>query len=160
MKTAVRFCLGVIMVSTASFAQEKRFGLSVDSAKLIEAVISKENPARDPDAVGNKNLKNKAYGLLQIRLPYLTDVNRIAGKKEVQRMWGKEELTLDDMRDQTMAEWAMVVYLSHYGKVYTRKTGLVPTVDIYARIHNGGPNGWQKENTVRYGEDVALAFGR
>lgn len=132
----------------------KEFVLSVDSDELIYGVTRKENPGQDPDAVGDKHLRNKAYGLLQIRAPYLKDVNRIAGRKEVRRVWGKDRLTMADMKDPAKAEWAFHVYLWHYGNVYTKKTRKVPTAYVYARIHNGGPNGWRDKDTVRYGEAV------
>jgi len=46
---------------------------------FLTALILTENEARDPSLVGDQHLANKAYGLCQIRQPYLTDVNRIAG---------------------------------------------------------------------------------
>jgi len=132
----------------------KEFTLAVNSEELVYGVMLKENSKQDPNAVGDKHLRNKAYGLLQIRSPYLKDVNKIAGKNEVRRLWGKDQLTMEDMKDQAKAEWAFHVYLSHYGKVYTRKTGKVPTAEVYARIHNGGPNGWRDKDTFKYGQAV------
>ena len=129
------------------------YSLYVDADKLIQALIKKENPYGLPWLVGDKHLKNKAYGLLQIRLPYLNDVNRIAGK-DVQKVWGKDKLEISDMNNKEKAIWAAKVYLSHYGKVYYRKTGEKPSYEVYARIHNGGPNGWNKDTTLNYGKSV------
>lgn len=125
---------------------------------LIRAVILQENPQMNPEAVGDKHLRNKAYGLLQVRQPYLTDVNRIAGKEKVRRRWGKDVLTLMDMKDRDKAEWAFLIYISHYGKRYTKLTGKNPTVEVYARIHNGGPDGWRKKTTVQYGRAVVRNY--
>ena len=134
----------------------KEFTLYVDSDELLYGVVMRENPSLNPNAVGDKRMRHKAYGLLQIRAPYLRDVNKIAGKKEIRRVWGKDKLTIEDMKDQAKAEWAFHVYLSHYGQVYTQKTGKIPTAEVYARIHNGGPNGWKEKKTVQYAKVVAM----
>ena len=152
MKTVFTILACLVLFQVTSFA--KNFTLAVDSRALLHAVSLKENAAQDPEAVGDKHMKNKAYGLLQIRAPYLQDVNRIAGSAEVRRVWGKDELTLLDMKNKQKAEWACCVYLSHYGRVYTKKTGKVPTAEVYARIHNGGPNGWKLNDTREYAKTV------
>lgn len=149
----------VIMVAFLFFVlsfvvSAKEFKIYVKSDELIYGVIQRENPDENPNAVGDKHMSNKAYGLLQIRSPYLKDVNRIAGKKEIRRKWGKDRLTLADMKSRKKAEWAFHVYLSHYGKIYTQKTGKIPTAYVYARIHNGGPNGWKDKDTINYGKAV------
>jgi len=107
---------------------------------VIEHLIKVENPGLDVDAVGDKHLTHKAYGLLQIRQPYLDDVNKIAGTS----------YSIEDMKDPELARWAAKIYLNHYGEVYQNKTGDAPTLEVYARIHNGGPNGWQKASTNDY----------
>ena len=112
----------------------------VDLDVVIERLIRVENPRRDVNAVGDKHLTNKAYGLLQIRKPYLDDVNRIVGTS----------YAIEDMKDPELACWAAKIYLNHYGERYQRKTGEAPTLEVYARIHNGGPNGWRKESTRDY----------
>lgn len=114
--------------------------------KVIDFIIQVENPMLDIDAVGDQHLKNKAYGLLQIRQPYLDDVNRIAGTDYV----------IEDMKDSGLARWAAKVYLDYYGSRYEKKTGKTPTPEVYGRIHNGGPNGWMKESTNGY----AVKMGR
>lgn len=111
---------------------------------VIEKLIEVENPQRDVDAVGDQHLSNKAYGLLQIRQPYLDDVNQIAGT----------DYDIEDMKDPELAKWAAKVYLGHYGGVYESRTGNVPTLEIYGRIHNGGPNGWRKASTNSYVEKI------
>lgn len=135
-------------------AMGKDFTLCVDSDELIYGVMCRENAARNPNAIGDKRKFHKAYGLLQIRQPYLNDVNKIAGPEEIQRLWGKNKLTMQDMKDLDKAEWSFHVYLSHYGKIYTKKTGKIPTPEVYARIHNGGPNGWKERKTFNYGRAV------
>jgi len=147
--------LGVLflLMGMCSPVSAKEFSLYVNSDELIYGVVQRENPGKNPNAVGDKHMVHKAYGLLQIRKPYLTDVNRIAGTNEVMRVWGKKKLTMEDMKDQAKAEWAFHVYLSHYGEKYKQQTGLIPSAYVYARIHNGGPKGWQERKT----RDYALA---
>lgn len=142
-----------MLMGMCSPVSAKEFTLYVNSDELMYGVIQRENPAENPNAVGDKHLYHKAYGLLQIRKPYLTDVNRIAGTNEVMRVWGKKKLTMEDMKDEAKAKWAFHVYLSHYGKQYRQQTGKIPSAYIYARIHNGGPKGWQERKT----RDYALA---
>lgn len=113
--------------------------------EVIDALIEVENPRRDPEAIGDKHMTNKAYGLLQIRKPYLDDVNRIAGTS----------YTTEDMKDEALARWAAKIYLNYYGSAYEGKTGRYVTPEVYGRIHNGGPNGWKKSSTNDYGEKVS-----
>ena len=117
---------------------------------VIDRLIEIENEARDPDAVGDVNRVNKAYGLLQIRKPYLDDVNRLAGTNLVMSAWGKPALVIEDMKDEDKARWTAKFYLSHYGRSYERKTGKTADLRVYGRIHNGGPNGWRRGSTNEY----------
>lgn len=146
--------IAVLVLAMAATAQAGgKYQLHVDADELYYGVTKRENAAGDVNAVGDKHLRHKAYGLLQIRQPYLTDVNKIAGK-DVQAVWGKSKLTLADMKDPAKAEWAFHVYLWYYGERYERLTGNVPTAAVYARIHNGGPNGWKNKRTLQYAMSV------
>ena len=121
-----------------------------DSDKFVYAIMKAENPKLNPYQIGDTDLYHKAHGLLQIRKPYLDDVNRIVGRKNMIKMWGKSRLTLDDMKESGKAIWAMKVYLVHYGKIYEQETGKKVTAQVYARIHNGGPQGYKKWITKEY----------
>jgi hypothetical protein len=93
------------------------------------------------NAIGDIHMTNKAYGILQIRQPYLTDANRIAGTN----------YTMEEIKNsRALSKWCAVTYMRHYGEIYKRKTGKEPTFEILARIHNGGPNGWKKDSTLQY----------
>lgn len=116
----------------------------VDGNRLFDYLETAENPWGDPEMVGDKNLRHRAYGLLQIRQPCLTDVCRIA-RKDMLRKYGRM-LTIADMKDRNKARWVARVYLHYYGKEYTRITGKRATMKIYAMIHNGGPRGWHPRN--------------
>jgi hypothetical protein len=122
----------------------------IDGNRLFDYLENAENIEGDPEMVGDKHLKHHAYGLLQIRQPYLEDAVRFA-KKDMIKKYGRV-LTIKDMKDRNKARWVARVYLHCYGKEYTRKTGKTATYKIYAKIHNGGPEGWHPRNldTKRY----------
>jgi hypothetical protein len=105
--------------------------------KAIEQVESGGNVR----AVGDNG---KSYGCLQIWNVVITDVNRIASTK----------FNHDDAFNRNKAYKIAKIYLNYYGNVYRRKTGKQPNNEVYARIWNGGPNGWRKLATVKYWEKV------
>ena len=141
----------VLVMSMVASVFAGSYDLHVDATKLFTGLEKAENGAGNPNLVGDKHLKDHAYGLLQIRQPYLDDVNRIAGA-DVKASWGKAKLTIADMKDQAKARWAAKVYLSYYGERYEKQTGRIPTAEVYAKMHNGGPMGWRRGNydTRRY----------
>lgn len=107
---------------------------------FLAALIVVESSG-DYKAVGDKHLRNKAYGVCQIRQPYLDDVNRIAGTD-----WSMQQVRCSP----GLSRWCVVVYVRHYGKRYTRLTGRPLTIEVAARMHNGGPNGWKKSSTDKH----------
>lgn len=153
MKMTLLVVIALFFVS--SQVQARAHKLHVNEKKLVHGISQKENPKRNKWLVGDKHMHNKAIGPLQIRLTCLADVNRLVGKKTMRRLWGKSRLTMKDMVDFKKAEWVCLTYLSHWGKVYTQETGRTPTIEIYARMYNGGPTGWKKWNTRGYGKAVA-----
>jgi hypothetical protein len=104
---------------------------------FLAALIMVESGG-NPKAVGDQGLANHAYGVCQIRQPYLDDVNRIAGTH-----W-----TMDEVKaSERLSRWCVVKYVRHYGARYERITGSRLTDDVAYRIHNGGPDGWKKAST-------------
>lgn len=77
---------------------------------------------------------------LQIREICLLDVNRIYGT----------DYTMYDVYDKTKSEEIALLYLTYWGKEYTKQTGKNPSYEQYARIWNGGPDGWKNPKTVNY----------
>lgn len=124
------------------------YSLNLTDEKAFFRSIAKVESEGANSAVGDRHLRYRAYGAYQIRYPYLKDVNRLAAR-DVMLTWGRP-LVPRDMHDPLKAEWAMRVYLSHYGARYQRLTGQRPTAAIYARIHQGGPNGWRNRRTLVY----------
>ena len=127
-----------------------------DTDALLEGIARVENPNFDSNRVGDKHLTYKAYGVFQIRQPYLTDVNRIAGSDGVKAAWGKSALSIADVKNPEIAAWCVKVYLSYYGKHYEKIMGKKPTEEVYARMHNGGPDGWKKSVTAKYWAKVSV----
>lgn len=77
-------------------------------------------------------------GALQIRPCVVQDVNRFAGTR----------YRVADMHRRDVAEFVATVYLTHY--CTRERIGHTPTAEDFARIWNGGPDGWREPATVRY----------
>jgi len=90
----------------------------------------------------------KAFGCLQIHQSVITDVNCI---------YDCNYHVNDAMYYEKSIE-ICVKYLHHYGKVYRNKTGKKPNYEIFARIWNGGPNGYTKKSTEKYWKRVELVL--
>jgi hypothetical protein len=103
---------------------------------LLPLLIQAESSG-DPNAIGDGG---NAIGILQIWEDYWTD--------------GTEYLKVDwpykYSRDPQKAKAVTRAYLLRYGKNYERKTGKKITMEILARIHNGGPEGWNPQYPKKY----------
>jgi len=110
--------------------------------ELVDALILVESGGNDY-AIGDLDLKDKAYGCLQIRKPCVDDVNRFFGTKhKAEDMKGNRELSKD----------VFAKYISIYAT--ESKIGRPVTDEDRARIWNGGPTGWKRESTVAYWKKV------
>lgn len=69
------------------------------------------------------------------------------------RIYGTE-FTYEDRKDIEKSKEIAELYLRFYGFKYQEKTGNQPTLEIYARIWNGGAYGWRKQSTLKYWEKV------
>lgn len=104
---------------------------------LILAIVE----SGDKPVVGDNG---RAIGPLQIHIGVVQDVNRISGSDYTgQDRWSK-------ISSITIAS----AYLRYWGQHYRQITGKRPTWEIYARIWNGGPNGWRKPLTDKYWQKV------
>lgn len=113
--------------------------------ELLMLLIAVESGG-DLNAVGDKHLKNKAYGPLQIRQPVCDDVNRHFGTKyRAEAMLGNRELS-EKVCEMYLSIWATEV-----------RIGRKVTDQDRARIWNGGPKGWQKKSTLGYWAKVQKA---
>ena len=127
---------------TLKYLAELVASLFAKQDPLIPALIQVESKG-DDYAIGDTHLENKAYGPLQIRKPYITDVNEVAGTNyTAEQMRGNRKLSI----------WAFNIYMKRWAT--EQRLGKKPTNQDIARIHNGGPNGWKSPDTVSYWEKV------
>ncbi|OHA24961.1 MAG: hypothetical protein A3C79_03185 [Candidatus Taylorbacteria bacterium RIFCSPHIGHO2_02_FULL_45_28] len=116
--------------------------------RLIAALIEVESHGND-QAIGDKHMKEKAYGALQIRKPCVLDVNqRLGTKHRPEDMLGNRSLSVKVCR----------TYLERYAN--RKALGREPTLEDLARIWNGGPMGWRKQSTLGYWSKVEKALER
>lgn len=107
---------------------------------LVDALIIVESNGND-FAVGDLNLKDKAYGCLQIRQPVCDDINRAFGTSyKADQMLGNRELSI----------WVFNKYMELWAT--KQNVGGDVTDEHRARIWNGGPKGYKKTATVAYWE--------
>ena len=117
----------------------------VPTKRLIACLVEVESRG-DLHAIGDKHLRNKAYGPLQIRKPACDDVNRRFGTAYApEQCLGNLELSTEILRR----------YMEMYAT--EKRLGRAPTDADCARIWNGGPNGWKKPSTEGYLRKVVKA---
>lgn len=121
----IRFIVLVAFLSfSASFTHAEG-----PSDQLIAALIQHESRG-DDHAVGDKNLRHKAYGCLQIRQLAVDDYNRWNGTNhKAEDCLGNRVLSIAICRS----------YIGHYAT--ESRLGRRPTDEDNARIWNGGPVG-------------------
>lgn len=96
------------------------------------------------------NLAEDAHGRNQIRAGYLADGNAALGAR----------YTLAEMHDPDKAARIVKAYLTRYGRAFERRAGHEATAADLARIHNGGPRGAERYDTVDYSMRFLAALGR
>lgn len=131
-----------IVFLLVSFTQTAKAGDPSD--ELIDALIQVESGG-DDNAIGDLNLEHKAYGCLQIRKPYVDDVNE---------RFGTNYKAEDCLGNRNLSIWIFQRYMERYATA--KRLGHVPTDEDVARIHNGGPNGYKKDSTKKYWEKVKV----
>ena len=110
--------------------------------KLIAALIEVESHGND-HAIGDKHMKDMAYGALQVRRACVDDVNR---------RFGTAYRSQDMLGNRSLSVWVCSKYISLYA---TRQAlGREPSLEDMARIWNGGPSGWRKQSTLGYWSKV------
>jgi hypothetical protein len=112
-------------------ANDMRFSTTPEFIAALEKVETNGNPK----AVGDNG---DSFGILQIQLGVVRDVNRVHGTRYKHR----------DAFDPVKARDICRRYLSIY--CTSEAIGREPTVEDAARIWNGGPKGWRKGATEGY----------
>jgi hypothetical protein len=92
----------------------------------------------------------------------LEDLHRIARLRGVPArlpgLGGQARFSAADRCDPRAARRMWDLYLDFYGREYWRQTGRTPTDEVYARIWNGGPQGWKRASTLPYWRQVRAAL--
>lgn len=91
----------------------------------------------------------------QIRDIYIKDVNQIMMRPGWRCYPG---FIVSDKFSKDKSEDMMRVYWAYWGEHYEEKTGKPVSYEVLARIHNGGPLGWKKPETVGYWNRVAAVM--
>lgn len=107
-------------------------------AEIIQAIEQVESGG-NTNAIGDNG---NAVGCLQIWKIYVLDVNRISGRK----------FSFEDRLCKAKSYEMAQIYLENYASL--KRLGHEPTAEDYARIHNGGPNGYKKACTLPYWNKV------
>lgn len=109
--------------------------------------------------VESENGKTSA-NMYQISPAYLNDVNRIIAEKcKVNGVAVHPAYFYpNEVESRLASELMMKLYWAHYGYLYFMETRNLPTAEVLARIHNGGPNGWKKPSTIKYWHKVKAAI--
>lgn len=115
-----------------------------ESTAIVKALIAQESNG-DDFAVGDEELKHKAYGPLQIRQPAVDDVNRANGTHYLaEQMKG----------DRALSIWVFNEYMKLYAT--EKRIGRKVTDEDRSRIWNGGPMGWKSSKTIEFWADVLV----
>lgn len=118
------------------------FTQAVAFERLLEAIAQVETGG-DHTKI---NEKEKAYGLYQMTQGVIDDVNNFVLRKRV--------YTIEDALVPENAHAIAVAYMRYWGRKYKKRTHRNPTPEVFARIWNGGPRGYEKESTLPYWERV------
>lgn len=116
-----------LTAATSAFAQVSES----DMVRLL-AVIKQVESGGNPNAIGDQG---KALGAYQIWKSYWQD-SKVSG-------------CYQDCKDPKYSESVVRAYLARYAP----KRGTV-TLEMLARIHNGGPRGYLKPATLKYWHKV------
>ena len=110
------------------------------SEKFVMAIANKESNM-NPDAIGDKNLKHKAYGIMQVRKPAMLDVNKAFGTNYTE----EDLMRLDPRAIAEVGVGYLAVARDKYG---------ASSFGEMAAIYNGGPNGVNNSKAMNYARDV------
>ena len=140
-KSGFEYFAIVVLLNILFFAPGNSMA-DIPSDEFFIALSFVESSDRD-DVIGDNG---RAYGRYQIRQQYLDDANSFAGTS----------YTLADMLDPEKAKAVVIAYMRRYATV--RRLGHVPTDEDFARIHNGGLNGFKKSETIPYWNKINRAM--
>tara|TARA_Y100001937_G_scaffold127742_1_gene200952 strand:- start:1141 stop:1563 length:423 start_codon:yes stop_codon:yes gene_type:complete len=131
----------VIVVLFASFVPIKKSNNS-----LLEAMCEVESGCNS-NAIGDNG---NAIGAYQIWYAYWYDAVTFKDNDELRLLDGYESCY-----DKDYSEKVILAYWERYATL--KRLGRNPTDEDRARIHNGGPNGYKKDSTLKYWRKIQNA---
>ncbi len=142
MKLSIFFvALAVLGLSQAARAERP----PAELLRALRVVESKGNP----QVVGDRHLRQWAYGDLQVRQPCVDDVNA---------RYGTKYRAVDCLGNPALSAEICAKYINLYAT--QQVLGRRPTLEDMARIWNGGPTGWKKTSTRKYWTKVKAELAR
>lgn len=105
---------------------------------LLMAIMAVETGGCS-DPLTAKGDNGASVGCMQIQKAVIDDVNRVY----------KSNFYYSDRESFNASMRIAKLYLTYWGGVYERKTGLQATNEVYARIWNGGAYGWKKTGKAK-----------
>ena len=130
--------ISVLITSSANAITDKELDKVLDAIRIVES-------NNNPDAVGDNG---NAIGVYQIWKSYWKDATErsdISGKYL-------------DCYNANYADRIVRAYMDRYAT--EKRLGRTVTQEDIARIHNGGPNGYKKDATIKYWEKVKKELNR
>ena len=129
---------------------EARAPLVIDRS-LLDAIKQVESGG-NPCAIGDNG---QSLGAYQIMEAYYNDSvanspSLGSGGRTYSDVWG--------IGSEAYSEQVMASYMGRYAT--PARLGRQPAYEDIARIHNGGPNGYQRDSTLRYWERVMAELAR
>lgn len=101
----------------------------------ILLAIAKQESGLNPSAIGDKHLKNHAYGILQIRKPALIDVN-----ETFKTNYTEEDLIPTNPKDKDEVDKAIKNSIDVYRKYLQRYRMSKKSAEEISKFWNGGPS--------------------
>ena len=127
---------------------EEQRGTEASFDDLLDAIEWVESGG-DANAIGDGG---NAIGAFQIHKIYVDDLNRIYKLQHLDKYSTPLRWTYYHRKSKVCSRIMVRDYLKHYAT--ENRLGHRPTFEDMARIHNGGPNGYQKESTKKYWQKV------
>ena len=103
----------------------------------FDRIITHES-GNQPQAVGDNG---RSRGLAQISYPYYIDAKREMAKSGI---------SPPPYREAVKSRYWSKQLMHYYGLRYCPRAVASGNLDVFARIHNGGPSGCSKPQTVGY----------
>jgi len=122
-------------------------------AALLAAIMMVESGGEIDQANARGDFVNgvpRSIGALQIQKAVVDDCLRV---------YPGCGFTYEDRTNIKKSKSIARHYLVYWGNKYQERTGKPATVEVLARIWNGGPRGYEKQATLKYWEKIKKELG-